>query len=153
MDMKQIWNIFVDKIPMDWVRTPLLAKISKNPQFFMMTPFWIMWDLPPPFEKNPKKSQFFLIRKFWIRRDPPAPLSEFFSEKNCLFFYASLYLHKGKNHLKHGTGYWCPHDQTDQMYNWRGVWRLSANRRSVIDKNQSILISIKLWSTAEVLNL
>ena len=26
-------DFFFDKIPMDWVRTPLLAKISQNPHF------------------------------------------------------------------------------------------------------------------------
>ena len=27
-------QFFNDEIPMDWMRPPLLAKISKNPQFF-----------------------------------------------------------------------------------------------------------------------
>ena len=29
----EIFSVFYDKIPMDWVRPPLLAKISKNPHF------------------------------------------------------------------------------------------------------------------------
>ena len=75
---------------MDWVRPPLLAKISKKKPVFMITFFWNRWDPPLLKKKIPKKSQFFLIRKFWIRRDPP-PLSEFFRKKTVFFLCLPLY--------------------------------------------------------------
>ena len=83
-------GVLYDKIPMDWVGLTLLAKISKNPHLFMITPFRNRWDSPPLFKENPKKSYFFLIRKFRIGRDPPAPLLEFFWRKKTVFFMPPL---------------------------------------------------------------
>ena len=72
---------------MDWLRPPLLAKISKNPQFFMITPFWNRWDPPPFVKKIPKKSQFFSDKEILDSARPPSPpFGVFLKKKNSLFF-------------------------------------------------------------------